>query len=71
MKSLPKLRVPCGQHSARAQTQSNLSISGLEAQRPTPDTGYKEKTQLATLTVQRLHTATYIVLEKIIISCYV
>lgn len=55
MKCLPKLRVPCDQHSARAQTQSNLSISGLVAQRPTPDTGYKEKTQLATLLLLPKH----------------
>lgn len=44
-----KLRVPCDQHSARAQTQSNLSVSGLVTRRPTTDTGYMEKTQLATL----------------------
>lgn len=43
MKCLPKLRVPCGQHSARAQTQSNLSISGLVAQRPTPTQDVERK----------------------------
>lgn len=43
MKCLPKLRVPCGQHSARAQTQSNLSIPGLVAQRPTPTQDTRKK----------------------------
>lgn len=43
MKCLPKLRVPCDQHSARAQTQSNLSISGLVAQRPTPTQDIRRK----------------------------
>lgn len=55
MKCLPKLRVPCGQHSARAQAQPNLSISGLAARRPTHDTGYKKKTQLATLLLLPKH----------------
>lgn len=43
MKCLAKFRVPCGQHSARAQTQSNLSIPGLVAQRPTPTQDTRKK----------------------------
>lgn len=43
MKCLPKFRVPCDQHSSRAQTQSNLSISGLVAQRPTPTQDIRRK----------------------------
>lgn len=63
MKMPLKLRVPCDQHSARAQTQSNLSVSGLETRRPTPDTGYKERTQLVTRLITN-YVSTCVILEQ-------
>lgn len=71
MKCLRKLRVPCDQHSSRAQTRSNLSISGLVAQRPTPTQDiYGEKTVSNNLTTT-LYTAAYTDLEKKDINIYV